>query len=226
MIKKEDFIVSCQALEDEPLHSDFIMGRMAKAAILGGADGIRANGVSSIIEIKNNVDCPIIGIIKKNYSDSNVYITPSIKEVDELVEVGVEVIAVDATNRLRPGNVNLESFFKEIKLKYPQQLFMADCSTFEEMLLADKLGFDYIGTTLFGYTEYSSFSAFIDIDVFNDNVLDIKKPIIAEGQIGTPKLARKIKDKTKVHAIVVGGAITRPQQITKEFEKHLKENNV
>ena len=75
-------IVSCQALEDEPLHSSFIMGRMALAAKQGGAKGIRANTVEDIKEIRKNVDLPIIGIIKRDYEDSDVYITPTMREID------------------------------------------------------------------------------------------------------------------------------------------------
>ena len=111
---KGKLIVSCQALENEPLHSDFIMGRMALAAKMGGASGIRANSVVDIKEIKEQVDLPIIGIIKKDYDDSEVYITPTMKEVDELVEVGVDIIALDATQRLRPGKKSLKDFFDEI----------------------------------------------------------------------------------------------------------------
>ena len=145
--------MSCQALSNEPLHSSFIMGRMALAANEGGAAGIRANTKEDIKEIQSQVDLPIIGIVKRDYEDSKVYITPTMKEVDELMEVKPEIIAVDATGALRPGNVTLDEFFHQIKEKYPDQLLMADCSTVEEALHADELGFDFIGTTMVGYTE-------------------------------------------------------------------------
>ena len=50
---KNKLIVSCQALPNEPLHSSFIMGRMAMAAKMGGAAAIRAQGVEDINEIIN-----------------------------------------------------------------------------------------------------------------------------------------------------------------------------
>ena len=123
---KGKLIVSCQALENEPLHSDFIMGRMALAAKMGGACGIRANTVVDIKEIQKQVDLPIIGIIKKDYDDSEIYITPTMDEVDALVEAGVDIIALDATSRLRPGKKSLKEFFGEVRAKYPDKLFMAD----------------------------------------------------------------------------------------------------
>ena len=152
---KGHLIVSCQALPHEPLHSSFIMGRMARAAKEGGAYGIRANTREDIEEIKKNVDLPVIGIVKRDYPDSKIYITPTMKEVEELMEVKPEIIALDATREVRPGNLSLEDFVKEIRAKYPGQKLMADCSTVEEALYADKLGFDFIGTTLVGYTDQS-----------------------------------------------------------------------
>ena len=143
-------IVSCQALENEPLHSSYIMQRMAVAAMYGGAVGIRANSVSDILEIRKEVKLPVIGIIKRVYDDSDVYITPSMKEVDELMTVRPEIIALDATKRMRPGKRSLEDFFAEVRAKYPEQIFMADCSTLEEGLNAAKIGFDILGTTLSG----------------------------------------------------------------------------
>lgn len=147
-------IVSCQALDDEPLHSSFIMGRMALAAKEGGAGGIRANTAADIEEIRKNVDLPIIGIIKRDYEGSDVYITPTMKEVDELMIVRPEIIALDATDRSRPGGKDVDIFYNEIKQRYPDQLLMADCSTIDEAIHADELGFDFIWTTLVGYTEY------------------------------------------------------------------------
>ena len=148
-------IVSCQALPHEPLHSSFIMGRMAVAAKEGGAAGIRANTKEDIKEIQSQVDLPVIGIVKRDYEGSKVYITPTMKEIDELMEVGPEIIAVDATSDLRPGNITIDQFFGQIKEKYPDQLLMADCSTIEEAIHADELGFDFIGTTMVGYTDQS-----------------------------------------------------------------------
>jgi N-acylglucosamine-6-phosphate 2-epimerase len=148
-------VVSCQALPDEPLHSSFIMSRMALAAFQGGAVGIRANTVEDITEIRKMVNLPIIGIIKQEYPGSEVYITPTMKEVDALCSCGVEVLAMDATKRLRPGSRTLEDFFQEVRRKYPEQLFMADCSDQEEGMAAAAMGFDLIGTTMAGYTSYT-----------------------------------------------------------------------
>ena len=149
---KGKLIVSCQALPHEPLHSSFIMGRMALAAKEGGAKGIRANTKEDIKEIQSQVDLPIIGIVKRDYDDSKIYITPTMKEIDELMEVKPEIIAMDATISTRPGNKTLDKFFHEVKEKYPDQLFMADCSTVEEALHADELGFYFICTTMVGNT--------------------------------------------------------------------------
>ena len=116
-------IVSCQALPQEPLHSSFIMGRMALAAKQGGALGIRANTKEDIREIQSQVDLPVIGIVKRDYPDSKIYITPTLKEVQELMEVRPEIIALDATDAVRPGGVSLDDFFQQLKEKYPDQLW-------------------------------------------------------------------------------------------------------
>lgn len=221
---RKNLIVSCQALEDEPLHSSFIMGRMALAAKEGGASGIRANTVADITEIKKTVNLPVIGIIKKEYPDSEVYITPTMDEIDALVQSGAEIIALDATLRMRPKAVELNEFFKTVKEKYPKQLFMADISTVEEAENAEKLKFDFIGTTLHGYTENTKNQNIADNDFkFLKDVLNsITVPVIAEGKIDTPEKAKRVLE-LGVFCVVVGGAITRPQLITKAFSEKIKE---
>lgn len=211
---KGKLIVSCQALEDEPLHSSFIMGRMAYAALIGGASGIRANTVSDIQEIKKNVELPIIGIIKKQYGDNQVYITPTMNEIDALAAEGVDIIALDGTKRERPDGNTLENLMKEAKRKYPNQLFMADISSVEEAIEAERVGFDIVGTTLVGYTEYTKGND--PLTELEKVIKAVKVPVIGEGNIDTPIKAKKALE-IGAYAVVVGGAITRPQQITKKF---------
>lgn len=217
-------IVSCQALPHEPLHSSFIMGRMALAAKEGGAMGIRANTREDIKEIKSRVDLPVIGIVKRDYEDSRVYITPTMKEIEELMETGVEIIALDATGSPRPGGLKLDDFFYQIKEKYPNQLLMADCSTVDEALRADELGFDYIGTTLVGYTEQSREDKIEadDFEIIRKIIAGSKHRVIAEGNINTPKKARRVIE-LGAFSVVVGSIITRPQVITKAFADALND---
>lgn len=211
-------IVSCQALPHEPLHSSYIMGRMAVAAKEGGAAGIRANTREDIAEIRKQVDLPVIGIVKRDYPDSSVFITPTMKEVEELVETGTEIIAVDATCRVRPEGKTLDEFYREVRAAWPEQLLMADCSTLEEALHADELGFDFIGTTLVGYTEESRELKIEDNDfeLIKEILKRVRHRVIAEGNINTPEKVRRVMD-LGVYSVVVGSAITRPQLITRTF---------
>lgn len=215
---KNHLIVSCQALEYEPLHSSFIMSKMALAAYQGGAKGIRASTIEDIQAIKKEVDLPIIGIIKQEYEGSVVFITPTIKEVDALVKEGVDIIAMDATIRERPHHIYLDDFFKEVRKKYPNQKFMADCSTIEEAIHADELGFDFIGTTMVGYTKESKGLKIEenDFEIIRTIIQKVKHPVIAEGNIDTPQKAKRVLE-LGCYSVVVGSIITRPQLITKRF---------
>ena len=215
---KGKLIVSCQALPQEPLHSSFIMGRMARAAKEGGAAGIRANTKEDIKEIQEVTGLPIIGIVKRDYPDSAVYITPTMKEIEELMEVKPEIVAIDATGALRPGNVTLADFFHQIKEKYPEQKLMADCSTIEEALFADELGFDFIGTTMVGYTPQSKGLKIEenDFEILRTILKKVKHPVIAEGNVNSPEKAKRVIELGS-YAVVVGSSITRPQLITKGY---------
>lgn len=220
---RHKLIVSCQALPDEPLHSDFIMARMAVAAKEGGASGIRANSVVDIAAIQKAVDLPIIGIIKRDYQDADVYITATMKEVDELMTVRPDIIAIDATTSTRPNGESLKEFFQKAKEKYPDQLWMADCSTIDEMLTADQLGFDFIGTTLVGYTKQSQGDKIEsnDFEIIRKALSKLSHPLIAEGNIDTPDKVRRVLE-LGAYSVVVGSAITRPQLITKKFVEATK----
>lgn len=215
---KGKLVVSCQALENEPLHSPFIMSRMALAARQGGAAAIRANSVVDIEAIKEQVTLPVIGIIKREYPDSEVYITATMKEVDELMTVSPAIIALDATDRARPGGESLATLVTRIRTRYPSVLLMADIATVDEAVTAQALGFDCVGTTLYGYTAQTAGHALPDDDCqFLKAVLAaVTVPVVAEGNVDTPERAARCLA-LGAHIVVVGGAITRPQQITERF---------
>ena len=216
---KGSLIVSCQALPEEPLHSSFIMSKMALAAKQGGAAGIRANTVADIQAIKREVDLPIIGIIKKDYPNEEVFITPTFEEVAELAEEGVAIIALDGTNRLRPGQVTFKQLLRQVKEAYPNQLFMADVSTLEEGILAAEAGADIVAPTLAGYTPYSKEIG--PLELVKELVQKVDIPVIAEGNFDTPEKA-KLAIEAGAHAVVVGSAITRPLTITQKFAKAIQ----
>jgi len=215
---KGKLVVSCQALENEPLHSPFIMSRMALAARQGGAAAIRANSVADIEAIKEQVTLPVIGIIKREYPDSEVFITATMKEVDELMTVSPAIIALDATDRARPGGESLATLVTRIRTRYPSVLLMADIATVDEAVTAQALGFDCVGTTLYGYTAQTVGHALPDDDCqFLKAVLAaVTVPVVAEGNVDTPERAARCLA-LGAHMVVVGGAITRPQQITERF---------
>lgn len=223
---KGKLIVSCQALDNEPLHSPFIMSRMALAAAQGGAAAIRANSVADIDAIRQQVSLPVIGIIKRDYPDSAVFITATMREVDELMALTPEIIALDATSRPRPGGETLAGLVTKIRARYPSVLLMADIATVEEAETAQALGFDCVGTTLYGYTAETAGRKLKEADCqfLRDVLAAVTLPVVAEGNVETPELAARCLA-LGAHTVVVGGAITRPQQITARFVAAIEEQS-
>ena len=217
---KGGLIVSCQALPDEPLYGSDTMAKMAYAAQQGGAVGIRANSTEDILAIREMVDLPIIGIIKKEFTGCTVYITPTDDEVAALIDIHVDIVAMDATQRLRPDGSTLESFFTPLRSRYPDTIFMADCATLEDAILAQQLGFNCVSTTLCGYTESTKNIPIPSLSLIRAMADKIDLPVIAEGGIWTPdQLVSTIQN--GAWAAVVGTAITRPMEIVSRYHKAL-----
>ncbi len=211
-------IVSCQASPSPSLEDPAILAAIAEAVVAGGAVGIRADGPENVRAMRERVKVPVIGIWKRTFPDSEVFITPRLEDVLAVAETGAEIVALDATSRPRPEGETLEMIVRESKV-HCSALLMADVSNFEEGVHAVELGFDLVGTTLSGYVgESPGNPEGPDLDLverlaehFGDTV-----PVVAEGRISTPDQAAEAL-RRGAHAVVVGTAITRPQVLTEKF---------
>lgn len=221
---KHSIIVSCQALPGEPLYVEekSIMYLMARAAKQAGATCIRTNSVRDVIAIKEETNLPVIGLIKQQYEGYDAYITPTMKEVDALVEAEADVIALDCTMRTRGDGTTINEYIAAIKEKYPDVMLMADISTYEEGINAWKCGIDLVSTTMSGYTPYSPQKDGPDFELVKQLVAEVDIPVIAEGKVHTPELAKQMLE-AGAYAVVVGGAITRPLEIARRFMGAIKE---
>lgn len=210
---KGKLIVSCQALEGEPLHGADVMAKLALAAKIGGAAAIRANGPADIRAIKQVVDLPVIGLYK--IGESGVYITPTYEAAAEIADAGADVIALDCTDRPRPDGVPLSELLGRLQRELKRPIF-ADVSTLGEARAAAEAGAAMAGPTLSGYTENSPAPDGPDFDLLAKMLDALPIPVIAEGRIHTPGQARRALD-MGAWAVVVGSAITRPRTITARF---------
>jgi N-acylglucosamine-6-phosphate 2-epimerase len=215
-------IVSCQALPHEPLHGAEIMARMAIAAQQGGAAAIRANGAADIRAIRAAVDLPIIGLFKDDIPGYPVYITPTMAHVRAVVDAGADIVAIDATARPRPQPGTLADFIAAIHAETGCPV-LADIATFDEGLAAEAAGADLISTTMSGYTDDSPKQADPDLELVRQLAPRLSVPLLAEGRYRTPEQIRRAFDYGALSAIV-GGAITRPQEITRWFVENIERN--
>lgn len=220
---KGSIIVSCQALPDEPMYCQemSIMPFFANAAKRAGSKCIRTSSIRDVIAIKETTGLPVIGLVKRVVEGYASYITPTMKEIDELVQADADIVALDCTMRTRGDGSTINEFIAQIREKYPDIVLMADISTVEEGVNAAKCGVQLVGTTLSGYTDYSPKTDGPDFELVEKLVSAVTIPVIAEGKIHTPEEAKKMLS-LGVHAVVVGGAITRPLEIAQRFYNGIK----
>lgn len=213
---KNTLIVSCQAECDSPFNSPEGVTMFARAAIMGGASAIRSEGLAKTKMILENVNVPVIGLIKSKFEDGSVRITGSMKDVEDLISIGVPIIAIDGTFRSRE-NLSGPEFISKVKKDF-DCIVMADIAKEDEAIACAKAGADLISTTLNGYTPdtLSDKTKSPNFDLVESIVKKIQKPVIAEGRINTPQDARRMIE-LGAHSVVVGTAITRPQIITSWF---------
>ncbi len=215
-------IVSCQAYEDEPLFGAPIMAAMARAAQAGGAAAIRANGPDDIAAIRAAVALPIVGLWKRGATGPNdVYITPDRESARAIAAAGCDMIAIDATHRVRAGGDTLRELIGYIHntLKLP---VMADVSCIGDARSAEADGADVVSTTLAGYTTHGRPSMLEpDFEFLADVIQHAQVPVVGEGRFATPEQVAKAIA-LGAHAVVVGAAITRPERITARFAQAIQ----
>ena len=219
---KGKIIVSSQAMPDEPLYKEECMFALMQSVVNGGAEALRVAGARDVKNAKK-LNVPVIGLTKPNGLPTNwkeiVYITPGLKEVNELINAGADIIAFDGTSRPH-DNCSLEDIIETIHKA--KRLAMADISTLEEGINCAKLGADIISTTLAGYTlESGEPTKGPDYELLSALVKALDKPIILEGRIWTPEDVKKAFE-YGAYCVVIGSAITRPQLITKRFIEESK----
>jgi len=214
-------IVSCQAEGDSPFNSSQMIFAFAKAAEIGGAVGVRLEGIKNIEYSAKKISIPIIGIIKGKYKSGEVLITPTFEDAKKIADAGAQIIGIDATNRIRPDGSSSYEIIKRIKddLKIP---VFADVSTVMEGLSAVRAGADYIGTTLSGYTKYSrKKNEGPDLKLVSELSKVTKVPVFCEGRVRNPDDVTAALDQG-AYGVVVGTAITQPIKIVEMFVKPFK----
>lgn len=215
-IPQGTLVVSCQARVDNPLHGPAFMTAMAQAAIQGGASAIRAQGIADIAAIRAAVTQPIIGLIKRFDDRFPAMITPSLADATAIAAAGADLIALDATERRRDGEL-IGDLIPAIRARTDKLIF-ADIATRAEAERAVALGADCVGTTLSGYTEETKATsgAGPDFELISELAATLSAPVIAEGRFTTPDQLREAF-RRGAYAVVIGTAITNPREITRGF---------
>ena len=215
----QSLIVSCQPVPDSPMDRDDIVLAMAQAAVAGGAKGLRIEGAKRVRLVAQHCRVPIVGIIKRDLTDSEVRITPYLEDVRALVDAGALIIAFDGTDRLRP--VSVLQLLDEIHRH--GCLAMADCADVPTGVALAKLGCTFIGSTLSGYLG-GPIPAEPDLLLVHELSAQGLN-VIAEGRYNTPELASRAIQMGAM-AVTVGSAITRLEHITGWFVQSVEDASI
>lgn len=210
---RDGLIVSCQAYPGEPMRHAETMAQIAQSAVIGGAVGIRAQGLDDIALIHKRVEVPQIGLWKDG--DTDVFITPTLEHALAVARAGAEIVALDGTRRERPDRLTLTETLRRLKSE-TGTLVMADCASVDDAVAAEQAGADCVGTTLAGYTADRPKSDGPDLELIEQIAPRVNIPLIAEGRIHTPDQAAAAR-RAGADAVVVGTAITHPTTITSWF---------
>ena len=220
-LRHTPLVVSVQASPESPLASTGAIIGLARASqsALGLTNPLfRLEGIDQIEAVRAATDCATIGLIKSEYTDSEIYITPTLAEVRSLIDAGCEIIAMDATRRKRPGGVSLRELVAEIHCA--GRLAMGDLDDTSSLPGAIEAGCDLIGTTLAGYTKARVQTSGPDLDLLREFVKLSPVPVIAEGRYSTPAQAQ-LALRIGADAVVIGGAINDPVKQTVAFAKEM-----
>jgi len=202
-------IVSVQAPLGSPLRDSHVIAAMAEACLANGAVGVRLESPEHISAVRQR--CPaalIVGLWKQTFDHSDVYITPGWHEVQSVWAAGADIVALDATDRIRPDGDSLEILMRRIQQELSVPV-MADVDSLNSGLKAAELGCTWVGTTLYGYTKLT--------DSFQPPAWELLPQLraelpadvllICEGGIrSSTDAAKALRD--GADAVVVGTAIT------------------
>jgi len=216
---KNSLIVSCQAPVESPLHNPVVIAAMAEAAINQGAVGVRIDTPTHVEMVRSRLDQPIIGLWKRVIPGYSVYITPQFHHAEAVASAGADIIAVDATQRPRPGEESLPTLIQQIHERLGKPV-MADVDTLDNALKAEAAGADCVGTTLFGYTETTQHETPPSFDLLAAMANRCQIPVICEGGIATAAEAKQALD-LGAYAVVVGTAITGIDSLVKRYVEAL-----
>lgn len=205
-------IVSCQAYPGEAMRDPRTMAQVAAAALVGGAAGIRVQGIGDI-RATAHLPVPVVGLWKDG--DRDVFITPTLDHARAVADAGADIVAIDGTRRDRPDGLTLAETIAGLRA-HSDALIMADCGSFDDAIAAEEAGADILGTTLSGYTGERPKTTGPDLELIELIAARCRRPIVAEGRIHTPAQAAAAIG-AGAFAVCVGTAITHPATITTWF---------